>query len=624
MMNDETGLRWRACLGGMRRCIVASQIPLAPRRTKMPALGDITNRKPQSFRSTAVPAKKPVLLACVANGNLRSRLPIYNDIPREKDDVTMHDTDHDTSCNMSVSSTDHDDDDADALMASVASTGDTTVRMQSSSRSAGVRDCGNATDDEEDSTNLSTISIESILDSSTTLLKLQLEDLSPKLSCARAKSLIEKAIELDTGGSNPVLNVTTLESRDSTSRNNISSVLGRGGFKLVLEDNGKALAVFLKREEKKSDADELLAYQEILASLLLSAHRSILPNFLHVDNIFRTYTYSRRFSPEMTIAFRMEKCSSTLETVLGDNRLLLQQIDQYFFQLCCGLAYMHSELNVYHLDLKPSNCLLTSLDGNTSSEVASFQYRLGPTLYEMYLPKRLSLVKIADLGSSMSDVSTYDQVICGTPTYRPPEYFLWGYDAPAGSATDVWAVGLMMFEAYIGIDHIDFIEREMDMNDELEDYLIEYLDTSRLCRLLYGYFVLFSTRDDISLYRRCKIVDDGWLAGAGSFTHTFVSLLTEDDQFQENWNLFSIQDGSDDSMVRLRSHLDEGDTSEGTNGSSRLDTFLSMLSIDPVSRLSAGRLATSPLFQHMVAPTGPGSKKPHGNVICRLGQELFE
>mmetsp|Transcript_26178 Transcript_26178/g.53081 ORF Transcript_26178/g.53081 Transcript_26178/m.53081 type:complete len:327 (-) Transcript_26178:1820-2800(-) len=326
----------------------------------------------------------------------------------------------------------------------------------------------------------------------------------------------------------------------------------------------------------------------------------------------------------MTIAFRMEKCSSTLETVLGDNRILLQQIDQYFFQLCCGLAYMHSELNVYHLDLKPSNCLLTSLDGNTSSEVASFQYRLGPTLYEMYLPKRLSLVKIADLGSSMSDVSTYDQVICGTPTYRPPEYFLWGYDAPAGSATDVWAVGLMMFEAYIGIDHIDFIEREMDMNDELEDYLIEYLDTSRLCRLLYGYFVLFSTRDDISLYRRCKIVDDGWLAGAGSFTHTFVSLLTEDDQFQENWNLFSIQDGSDDSMVRLRSHLDEGDTSEGTNGSSRLDTFLSMLSIDPVSRLSAGRLATSPLFQHMVAPTGPGSKKPHGNVICRLGQELFE
>ena len=379
----------------------------------------------------------------------------------------------------------------------------------------------------------------------------------------------------------------------------------------------------LKGEESNSENDELMAYQEILTSLLFSAHRDIIPNFLHVDNIFRT-DICKRFFPETTIAFRMEKCFCTLEAVLRDtasrHRLTLQQIEQHFFQLFCVLTYMHSVLNVSHLDLKPSNCLLTSMDGTSGTADTTFQYQLGDKLYKIVLPRRTALVKIADLGSSISNASSYEQLICGTAAYRPPEFYLWGFDAPAGGVTDVWATGLMMFEAYAGIAHDEFIER-LDMNDDVGDYLIENINTPWHCQLLYGFLVLFSTREDIALYRGSESVDEGWLVRAGAFAFNFVSFLVEDDQFQEDWRRFSVQEGRDASMVRLRSQLGCGDSSEDNP---KLDTFLSMLSVDPCRRLSAGRLATSPLFQHMALSSEACMKKGSKTIICRLGQELFE
>lgn len=377
----------------------------------------------------------------------------------------------------------------------------------------------------------------------------------------------------------------------------------------------------------------------------MSAHHSTVPNFLLVDGIFSTDT-CKRFFPERTIAFRMEKCVITVDAVLrdatGDHclnicvdgtgdepRLTLRQIEQYFFQIFVALAYMH-HLRIYHLDLKPSNILLTSPNGGNNNsqpvndgEITTFRYRLGQKSYEMSLPKRIALVKIADLGSSMPNVSTYEQSISGTPAFRPPEYFLYGHSAPAGGCTDIWAIGLMMFEAYAGISHDDYIKNTFnDISEDLEDYLIEcslYIDTCRQCRMIYGYFVLFSTRQDMEIYRRSESVDEGWLAEAGAFAVNFVSLLVENDDFQEDWQRFSVHEGSDDAMIRLRSHLCEGDTNKNRP---KLDAFLSMLSIDPDRRLSAGMLAVSPLFQHM-AVSDEASIPAGKDVVCRLGGELF-
>ena len=79
-------------------------------------------------------------------------------------------------------------------------------------------------------------------DISTTLLKEKLKEVSRNVICARTKALIDTAIGLDTGTTESILDMSKLEYRDTSTRN-ISRVLGRGGFKLVLEDDGKALAV---------------------------------------------------------------------------------------------------------------------------------------------------------------------------------------------------------------------------------------------------------------------------------------------------------------------------------------------------------------------------------------------
>ena len=129
---------------------------------------------------------------------------------------------------------------------------------------------------------------------------------SKTTSCPTDKSLIKLANQLATGNGADVLDLKRLPYRDTSTRS-ISRVLGRGGFKLVLEDNGKALAVFRKQEGDDGafpkPHTDLVILQEILTSVLLSAHRASIPNFLHVDGIFRAQT-CRRFFPEDVACFR--------------------------------------------------------------------------------------------------------------------------------------------------------------------------------------------------------------------------------------------------------------------------------------------------------------------------------
>lgn len=421
--------------------------------------------------------------------------------------------------------------------------------------------------------------------------------------------------------------IESLEYRDTSTRT-ISRVLGRGAFKMVLKDDVKALAVFLKKDdEDDSPRNELLNLQEILTSVLLSSHRGSMPNFLHVDAIFRTKT-CRRFFSEDTIAFRMELCNAELDDELVSDetpgpRLSLRQFDGYFFQLCCALAYMHSVLDIYHLDIKPSNILLTSL-GDATVKNATFRYTFGAKQFSITLPQQIALLKIADLGSSMPGVSSYFHTTSGTLSYRPPEYFLQGLTGPAGSCTDVFAVGLMMLEAYLGMGHDEFIEQLVEQklcfSDEIEDFLFEHVDSPRLCQLVYGYFVLFSTRDDIELYRQVKTEGaTGWPIGAGDVTLALTSMLDEDDMFQCDWRLYSIQCGSDKDLVELRAKICQG---EASDNHTRLNAFLSMLRLDPSKRATAATLVTSPLFAHLEVKGG-GRSNDAGNVVCCLSEDLF-
>ena len=300
----------------------------------------------------------------------------------------------------------------------------------------------------------------------------------------------------------------------------------------------------------------------------------------------------------------------------------LPEVDQYFFQLFCALAYMHSVLDIYHCDLKPSNILVTnSTAGNSKTAKATFQYQLGDKYYSMSLPRPMSVLKICDLGSAMPNVKTYNDTLSGTAVYRPPEYYLEGPFAPAGSCSDVFATGLMMLQTYLGERHDDFIMRQLEAEDCIDDYLFELLPDEPddlLNKMIYGYFVLFSTRDDLVIYRQAGKTDGGWPAATSVITIKFLSILSESGLFFADWRLYSIQHGNSKAMVELRRKICGGNSCACDP---RLNAFLSMLRIDPSDRTTAAELATSPLFEHLEVV---GQNAGGNDVVCRLDKKIFD
>jgi hypothetical protein len=86
-------------------------------------------------------------------------------------------------------------------------------------------------------------------------------------------------------------------------------------------------------------------------------------------------------------------------------------------QLCAGVAAAH-ERGVLHRDLKPANVMIDG-DGN---------------------------VRITDFGIATAGTDT-DVVVAGTPQYMAPEQLAGG---PASIRTDLYALGLILFEIFTG------------------------------------------------------------------------------------------------------------------------------------------------------------------------------
>jgi len=87
-------------------------------------------------------------------------------------------------------------------------------------------------------------------------------------------------------------------------------------------------------------------------------------------------------------------------------------------QLCAGVAAAH-ERGVLHRDLKPANVMLDG-DGN---------------------------VRITDFGLAIADSSSGDAEHAGTPQYMAPEQFK---GQPASVRSDIYALGLILFEIFTG------------------------------------------------------------------------------------------------------------------------------------------------------------------------------
>jgi eukaryotic-like serine/threonine-protein kinase len=132
-------------------------------------------------------------------------------------------------------------------------------------------------------------------------------------------------------------------------------------------------------------------------------------------------------------------------------RLDIDEIDKLIVPIIDAIAFAHSQ-GVIHRDIKPANVFLARVrvgaDLRTANETAtSIKRNATATATEQIVPKLLDF-GISKLQSTGGIKATDVGVVLGTPAYMAPELLTGARDANA--ASDVWSIGVMLFELLAG------------------------------------------------------------------------------------------------------------------------------------------------------------------------------
>jgi len=209
----------------------------------------------------------------------------------------------------------------------------------------------------------------------------------------------------------------------------IESELGRGGMGVVYLATRVDLKkrVALKVVRRGMDSDEIvrrfLTEREILAALEHHNIARLLDGGTTDDGL---------------PFFVMEYVDGEdLLTYCEKNHLSADERIELFRKICQAISYAHSRL-IVHRDLKPSNILVMS-DGE-------------PKLLDFGISKLLTADSIGETG-------TATKLGMMTPKYASPEQFR---GETVSTATDIYSLGVILFELLTGVPPFDFENRRLD------------------------------------------------------------------------------------------------------------------------------------------------------------------
>ncbi|MBN9122746.1 MAG: serine/threonine protein kinase, partial [Planctomycetes bacterium] len=117
---------------------------------------------------------------------------------------------------------------------------------------------------------------------------------------------------------------------------------------------------------------------------------------------------------------------------------------------CVALAAKHAhDRNLWHRDIKPQNVLVGELGDTYLIDWGIVSVQPGRE-YKLNIPKvvvdRLSYTIPDNLIRETNEAATGAGGVIGTPAYMAPEAIA-GHERLMGAATDVWSVGVMLYEA---------------------------------------------------------------------------------------------------------------------------------------------------------------------------------
>lgn len=195
--------------------------------------------------------------------------------------------------------------------------------------------------------------------------------------------------------------------------------LGAGGmgevYEVVHQELGRHFALKVLRSELTCDAETVARFHReprTVAKLVSE----------HVVSIVDCGELSCG-----TPYFVMERLyGNDLRRLLKEQGILpVARVAHLAVDACLGLSCAHSE-GLVHRDLKPENLFLTTRDDGSE------------------------LCKLLDFGvvKSARDSSTGPGALLGTPRYMAPEQL--GLDVPVSPQTDLYALGVIIYEALVG------------------------------------------------------------------------------------------------------------------------------------------------------------------------------
>ena len=231
----------------------------------------------------------------------------------------------------------------------------------------------------------------------------------------------------------------------------IKNTIGKGSFgkvKLgIYLPNKEKVAIKILDKKRIIEKDDLTRIKREFELLSKFDH----PNIILIAEIFETQ--ERYYSV-------MEYCEGgeLFNYIVKKGNLTEEEASFFFYQLICGLEYLHS-LGIVHRDLKPENLLLTENN----------------------------LLKIIDFGLSHYHNANSDLMLetpCGSPCYASPEMVSGlRYD---GYKIDIWACGVILFAMLCG--YLPFEDKD---NNKLFKKILE-------CKVKFPEYLSKESKDLIS------------------------------------------------------------------------------------------------------------------------------